>query len=126
MFRSVEKESPDVYVSEHMSVSESEKDGGNDAEKTFLIQKQGLPECTRLRIKEDTLNLSSLQEEIEKITNIEKNSQVLHEKTNLYGELQLISITTDDDVQMVGKIGGDSVIHVSHTASLKGSDVMFL
>ena len=129
MFRSAEKESPvDVFVSGPTSVSESENqtDGGNDAEKTFFIQKQGLCDSTRLRIKQDALNLSSLQEEIEKITNIEKNSQVLHEKTTINGELELISITTDDDVQMVGKIGGDSVIHVSHTASIKGSDVMFL
>ena len=128
MFRSAE-ESPDVYVnSEHMSVSESENqtDGGNDPEKTFFIQKRGLRECTRLTMKENALNLSCLKEEIEKITKIETKSQGLHEKTTINGELALINITTDDDVKMVGKTGGDSVILVSHTASIKGSDMMFL
>jgi hypothetical protein len=120
MFNSAEKTGKKVViiVSENTSGSSAQNELSTDTShcesKNFLIKIDN--ECEPLKrglIKDDTLTLSSLKDEIKKRTGIGAESQVLYQETVKHGKYVLIEIGSDEHVEIMFQSDEDIVIVVS-------------
>ncbi|CAB4033839.1 eIF-2-alpha kinase GCN2-like [Paramuricea clavata] len=115
MFASAEKTGKKVVinVSENTSAqNELSTDTSHCESKNFLIKIDNEP-LKRGLIKDDTLNLSSLKDEIKKCTGIGAESQVLYQETVKHGKYVLIEIGSDEHVEIMFQSDEDIVIVVS-------------